>query len=63
MKISYGFWGGKKIKLEQLQTVRTDEVGVACQWNGDLMDAQGGVVGRSIRDQSVGEPIHQVSYA
>ena len=34
--------GWKKIKLEQLQTVRTDEVGVACQWNGDPMDAQGG---------------------
>ena len=33
----------KKIKLDQLQTVRSDEVGVACQWNGDLMDAQGGI--------------------
>ena len=35
-------FGVEKNKLEQLQTVRTDEVGVACQWNGDLMDAQGG---------------------
>ena len=33
----------KKIKLDRLQTVRSDEVGVACQWNGDLMDVQGGI--------------------
>ena len=32
----------KKIKLGQLQTVRSDEVGVARQWNGVLLDAQGG---------------------
>ena len=42
MKISYGFWGGKKLNSTNCKTVRTDEVGVACQWNGDLMDAQGG---------------------
>lgn len=34
--------GWKKIKLDRLQTVRTDEVGVACQWNGVLVNALGG---------------------
>jgi hypothetical protein len=43
LKISYGFWGGKQIKLDRLQIVRTDKVvggSLACQWKGAPIDSR-----------------------